>query len=238
MSLLEEFLNLVLPTQCAICGTSGSSICQDCQNEYFYQPRRVSRFDLSGFSSCLYEKEVAAVIQAAKEDGQTAILKTMAKSMAKSMAKIITTFAPADSIYLVPIPSKKSSTLNRGYNPTTLLAAGVARHLAQDFNLLVKVGDILKLNRDVLDQASLSGQERRNNLIGAMSLKKNLERQSVSNLGAVWLVDDVVTTGATIREAARCLREAGLSISGFLVFAETLPKNIRQNSKSGSKLAL
>jgi predicted amidophosphoribosyltransferase len=42
------------------------------------------------------------------------------------------------------------------------------------------------------------------------------------------LIDDVVTTGATLREAQRCLTEAGIKVQGFLTFAETPPRNIRK----------
>jgi predicted amidophosphoribosyltransferase len=42
------------------------------------------------------------------------------------------------------------------------------------------------------------------------------------------LIDDVITTGSTLREASRCLTEAGVTVQGFLTFAETPPQNIRK----------
>jgi predicted amidophosphoribosyltransferase len=42
------------------------------------------------------------------------------------------------------------------------------------------------------------------------------------------LIDDVITTGSSLREAARCLTEAGIKVQGFLTFAETPPQNIRK----------
>jgi predicted amidophosphoribosyltransferase len=87
---------------------------------------------------------------------------------------------------------------------------------------LITVSDVLTVSKEVEDQASLSGAERRNNLIGAMCTSAR------ASLGSVWLIDDIVTTGSTLQEAKRCLASQGVSVLGFLAFAETLPKS-RQN---------
>lgn len=76
------------------------------------------------------------------------------------------------------------------------------------------------------DQASLSGKDRRTNLIGSMAAAK-----LGSNFAAtakVILVDDIVTTGASLTEAKRCLEEIGVQVLGFVTFAETLPRNFQK----------
>ena len=125
------------------------------------------------------------------------------------------------------MPSKTKSFEARGYNPAKLLAQSVVRQIAKSENRLIQVFDCLRISREVQDQAALSGGPRRTNLVGAMSLK------SAPQVPIVWLVDDIVTTGATLQEAARCLAEAGIGVGGFLVFAETLPKN-RQKAHAKS----
>lgn len=171
----------------------------------------VNRFDLSGFAVCEYDSKAQILIHEFKENHQTQI----AAELAKSIAKLV----PDCCRILVPIPSKKSSFNKRGFVPAKLLALRVSSEVAKHQGRFIQVLDLLSYQRLVLDQAALSGHDRRNNLNGAFRLKAKVKAHQV------WLIDDVVTTGATVREAKRCLVEAGIGVAGFLSFAETLPKN-------------
>jgi len=224
VNVFEEFLNLVIPARCVLCKALGSPICPSCESQNFSSERGVKRFSLNGFAVCLYTEEIALLIHEFKENSQTALTKSMARNMAG--------LVPKECEVLVPMPSKQSSFENRGFNPAKLLASAVARSIAKNENRLIEVFDILSLNKSVSDQAALSGHDRRTNLIGAMSVNRNLPIGGPVQ-PRVWLVDDIVTTGATLREAARCLDEAGIKVAGFLAFAETLPRN-RQNSHAKS----
>lgn len=224
MNVFEEFLNFLMPAKCSLCGKSGSPFCAACQSASLLQTRLISRFDLHGFGVCEYTANIAKLIHDFKENSQTELARSMAIPLAKSV--------PSDCEVFVPMPSKKSAAQNRGFNPAKILAAALAREIAKTENRLVKVCDVLRLSRAVSDQAALSGQDRRTNLTGAMTTKRNAAKV-FSRLPSVWLVDDIVTTGATLQEAARCLKLAGVEVSGFLVFAETLPKN-RQKAPAKS----
>lgn len=215
MNLFEEFLNLVLPSHCVLCQRVGSSICIDCQAIHLAGSRVVARFNFQGLAVCEYTQNVAKVMHEFKENSAT----SLAQSMAVSLAALV----PATCKTLVPMPSKRQSFYKRGYVPAKVLAVAVAKQIASSQKRLIKVSDVLSISAEVKDQASLSGADRRNNLSGAMITKATV------GLGEVWLIDDIVTTGSTIREARRCLNAQGVSVAGFLAFAETLPKN-RQNS--------
>lgn len=214
MRVVDELLNFLLPTKCLACGGGEGPICESCINLFSNQQREVSRFDLVGFAVSDYSPTVARIVHELKENSQT----SLARSLAHPMAKIV----PEDCKVLVPMPSKKLSIEKRGFVPAKLLAASLAREVAAQQKRFVRVFDILTLNRDVQDQAGLSGHERRSNLVGAMAVTRPLHGFEV------WLVDDVITTGATVREAARCLMAAGVKVGGFLVFAETLPTNLKK----------
>jgi ComF family protein len=211
MDLLEDFLNLVLPSRCVLCKELGSPICLKCCTLHLAGRRVVNRFDLSGFAVREYDSTSQVLIREFKENHQTQI----ATAMAKSVAQLL----PSSCKVLVPIPSKKSSFQNRGFVPAKLLAHAVRNQVAKHDGRLIQVIDVLRFQRLVQDQAALSGHDRRKNLTGAFTLKAPVRAQEV------WLIDDVVTTGATMLEARRCLNEAGVGVGGFLSFAETLPKN-------------
>lgn len=226
VKVFEEFLNLVLPSSCVLCAQRGSPVCNRCQNEFAcsgYSVRR-SNFNgvtINGFAISQYDKNAATLVHELKENSQT----YLASVLAKQMAEALRTRVSADvRISLVPMPSKKMSFQKRGFNPAHLLAKKVAANLSIHGGLRIGVENCLSLNRQVLDQASLVGLERRENLREAMSLIKKPIAQEI------WLVDDVVTTGSTLLEATRCLGESGANVSGFAVFAETLPKNQQKAS--------
>lgn len=220
MSVFEEFLNLILPTTCVLCDALGSSVCDDCNGKISNAPIAISRFDFPGYRICTYTSGAAKLVHEFKEANQTSIASVFANAILPAMNNFELT-----AVALIPIPSKKKSFAARGFNPANEIAKSLSRKIAAQQNLLIPVCNILQLHRQVADQASLTGESRRTNLVGAMSLTK-----SPPDRGII-LLDDVVTTGATMREARRCLEEAGAKVIGFLAFAETLPKNKQNGHK-------
>lgn len=82
-----------------------------------------------------------------------------------------------------------------------------------------KVLSILKVNRDVRDQSKLSEKQRSQNLVGAFDcVSKNLH---LAQSSPIILVDDLLTTGATLREAVRALRQRGVIPIGAITAAHT-----------------
>lgn len=110
---------------------------------------------------------------------------------------------------LVPVPSRRSAARRRGGDHVLRLA----RHAGARLGLLTVSS--LRLARPVRDSAGLRGDERSANLAGAMAA-----RAGPAGTRAL-LVDDIVTSGATVREAVRALREAGWPVLGAVAVAAT-----------------
>ena len=217
MNLVEELLNILMPARCVWCRDLGSVICQACASKLKLTPRPISRLELHGFAIHEYSDAIATLIHEYKENLQF----SLAKNIAEAMLPAISNFDLAN-IALVPIPSKKSSFAKRGFNPAELLARQIVKLAARELKVLIPVSRCLRIHRAVDDQAALSGESRRTNLIGSMKIQG-----FPTGVSAV-LIDDVITTGSTLREASRCLTEAGVTVQGFLTFAETPPQNIRK----------
>jgi predicted amidophosphoribosyltransferase len=100
---------------------------------------------------------------------------------------------------VVPVSLHPSRLRSRGFNPAALLARSIARELGApvDPTALIRV-------RDTPSQTGLDRSARRRNVRGAFCARPRLLAPP-----RVWLVDDVVTTGSTVAEAARALRRAG-----------------------------
>jgi len=102
---------------------------------------------------------------------------------------------------VVPIPLHRKKLRERGFNQAELIAKVVAKHL----QVRLTKGN-LKRTKATITQTSLDRKERRRNLREAFTVK-NRDGFQAKN---VLLVDDVYTTGTTIKEAAKVLKEAGV----------------------------
>lgn len=228
MEIFDELINLLMPSACIICTAQGSNVCDSCVKKLAFIPRKISRQvigGLTGFATCEYNANVAKLIHEFKEGHQTSVAKVMTPAMSEAIGHF-----ESEKIVLVPIPSKRESFSTRGFEPASVLAKALARQVAKDRKELLRVERLLSFSQVVADQASLSGQDRRTNLVGSMVAKEPRKNQSGGKTRVI-LVDDIVTTGSTIAEGYRCLSVIGVEVVGFVAFAETLPKNLQKRHK-------
>jgi len=121
--------------------------------------------------------------------------------------------APVDLVLPVPLHVKKWQI--RGYNQAHLLAKPIATQLVlpYDDKLLMRVK-----NND--SQMGKTGSQRRKNLVNAFALQKKL----ASDIKHVMIIDDVVTTGSTVSEISKLLKQAGAETVTLVTVCLTLPK--------------
>jgi predicted amidophosphoribosyltransferase len=155
-------------------------------------------------------------------------LPTLAPDLAQVMSRRIP--APAAG-YLVPIPLATRRLRERGYNQ----AAALARALGAVWQLPV-AERLLSRTRDTGTQTALTPEARMNNVAGAFvaaapAAAAGAGRKGVAagegRSGAVILVDDVLTTGATLVAAANALGAAGWGAAAAVTFARALPYELR-----------
>jgi predicted amidophosphoribosyltransferase len=109
-------------------------------------------------------------------------------------------------VFIVPIPSSGNAVRRRGDMPLEILTRAAVRELGLTSREIL-VTPALRLRRRVADQSGLNHSQRADNLEGAMQVRP---RWQTSLHGvACLLVDDVLTTGATLVEARRALRAGG-----------------------------
>jgi predicted amidophosphoribosyltransferase len=114
--------------------------------------------------------------------------------------------------FLIPIPSRKSAVRRRGRQ----FIDDITRPASDRFR--IPIANPLIHAKKVRDQSGLNIEQRWNNLQNAFVVKKDY-----GHLGRVVLVDDLVTTGATLSEAARALRYAGIQVIGAVTAAVAQP---------------
>ena len=211
---LYPLLDLIYPKRCPGCHKPAVSICESCKIFWEKPPISIklsknSVSVLSVVSVAQYRNEVRAVLLAYKEDGEREAGKILTEALLQARRGISKHLV----CVFVPIPSNPKSVRRRGRDFMLDLCNQVAIQSGD------KVLSIIKVNRDVQDQSKLSEKERSQNLVGAFDCApKNLKLLAKF---PIILVDDLLTTGATLREAQRALRQRGVIPIGAITAAHT-----------------
>jgi competence protein ComFC len=196
-----DYLPLLHPPLCPICGRSiqKGSICSYCRNN--------TSLD-HGRAWLPFVPPVDTVLHHFKYQKKTTLAQLCGRAMA-SLVQHDAVLRTADCVMPVPLYWWKS--LRRGYNQSELLAATIA----DNCNLpLIRV---IKRTRNTRTQTRLNETARRKNVSGAfVAVNTAVENKNVL------LVDDVMTTGATMNECASVLKDAGAAAVYSCVAAITL----------------
>jgi ComF family protein len=141
------------------------------------------------------------------------------RDLAKPLGKIIINFLYQsklnflfnDSYFLIPISLHRKRLFERGFNQSELLT----REIAQEFKISI-LNNVLKRKHNTQSQTKLKEKERRKNIKNAFIC---LQPEIIKNKNII-LFDDILTTGSTLKEAARALKKAGAKTITGLVLAK------------------
>ena len=195
---------LVLPVDCAGCGTTGAALCRDCRLRLAPQVSSRTVGGMPVASAMVYAGVAQPVIVAFKNEGRTGLAPPLAAALHAAVAAAVQG-VEGDDLLLVPMATTRRSAVERGYDPVRLLLrrAGLPHT------------DALRLVRRPRDQVRLGREARFANVEHGMAARIPLPGRRVL------LVDDVVTTGATLTEAARSVHAAGGRVLGAATVATT-----------------
>ncbi|MFM1926671.1 MAG: hypothetical protein RLZ06_247 [Actinomycetota bacterium] len=211
MSAFAELLDIFLPAQCSLCHRLPSVICSECLKSFDGNSRSVQRGELRGISLFEFDERSSKLIADFKEKGQFAIANLLIDHLVNDSFRETLLEMQAD--VLVAVPSSSKGFAKRGFVPAQVIANRLARTLG--FKTTSKS---LWLTRTANDQAGLDQVARAENLVGAMKASIALSGKRVL------LVDDIVTTGSSLIEAARAASVVGAEVVGFATLAETILK--------------
>ncbi len=201
---LRDTLALLSPIECAGCGFHDRALCDACRQAL--HAMAVTR-DIDGLavsSAILYDGRVRQVLLAFKEHGRTDVFRALSSSLAAAVV-VAENRAARHAAELAPVPTSRSAYRRRGYDPVRLLVRGAGFRAAR----------VLVPARSTGMQKTLGVEARARNLGGAFVARKELTGRSFI------VVDDILTTGATLREAARAIRAAGGEVVGAATVAFT-----------------
>ncbi|MFD3697267.1 ComF family protein [Streptomyces sp. NPDC058646] len=208
----QELAGLVLPVDCAGCGAARVLLCAVCRDALSgasagpVRPSPPPRGLPAVHAAAVYEGAVRAVVLAHKERGALPLAGRLGTALAAAVRPALA--GAGGEVALVPVPSARRQVRARGHDPARRIALAAAARLRRA-GVPARVAPVLRQRRAVADQAGLGARQRRENLAGALEVCRDGTRVTAG--ARIVLVDDVMTTGATLAEAARAVRAAGLA---------------------------
>jgi predicted amidophosphoribosyltransferase len=198
---LRTLVDLLAPCRCGGCSAPGELLCPACRP---HAPIRVAGCAVSVTAAGPYADGLRKAVLRYKERGRHDLAAPLAALLAEAASGLV-----SPGTVLVPVPSSRAAARRRGGDHMHRLARRAGQRLG------IPAVPALRLVRAVRDSAGLGASERHTNLTGAMAA-----RPGPPGAAAV-IVDDIVTTGATLAESVRALRCAGWPIDGAAVVAIT-----------------
>jgi predicted amidophosphoribosyltransferase len=200
MKSFRALQEIIFPSRCLGCGQLGLEICSSCRKSWHPHIYRQWSQHLPTYpiySAVTYSPIAGKVLLAAKENNLAIADQLIYKALFQSL-----TFSLRENggDFLVSIPSRKSVARTRGRQFISTLAS----QLSEETGL--PAYENLEHTRRVRDQSSLDAKSRFDNLDGSMKSLNFLSGRAI-------VIDDLVTTGATLQEAVRALRNGGIEVA-------------------------
>ena len=197
-TMLAAGVDLLFPPACATCGKGGYRICPSCAQLVTPVPDTI----------CMQCGRVQATRRATCAQCQAAGPSPLQRVRAAALALPDWDGVRQSIDAVVPVPLHAQRRRERGYNQSELLAAALCRRSG-----LALAPDLLERQKETRAQVGLGALERQANVAGAFAARPAAAGRHIL------LIDDVYTTGATLRACAQALHEAGATQVSALTLA-------------------
>ncbi len=201
--IFKGFLDFLFPQKCLNCGVRGVIICNKCLMSF--PPPLILNVpnSRSTFAATSYDDEIVKkILWLLKYKG----VRTLAKPLADLIFSRLRDEMPQllknpEGIVIIPIPLSPKRLKERGYNQAELIARSLSDKMSVRF-----LPDVLYKKKDTVSQVEIKDRKKRLENVKGVFAVKNPE--AVKNK-VVILIDDVTTTGATLNETSRVLKQSG-----------------------------
>ena len=232
---LGDIADLVLGRRCIGCELAPTLLCSSCRNHMSGQALIARDLIFNDVSENLriplaiantYAPPLSTVIFKYKDNQIPELAHFLADLLAGAIEQIQVSsqFSPSE-IVLIPIPSRRGSRNQRGFDPMALIAQ---RLLQQGY----RTADALVDHRSSGRSKTLNIAERKSAAQNAFHMHNESITTQLSGHQVI-VIDDVTTTGATLREASELLMQAGIHVIGCASIAGSRKRDSNQLSKPG-----
>ena len=213
---LTNFLDYIFPQFCLACQKEGSIFCSDCLQDLQLLPIDKNPWPDDNFvfdecHICLdYHNPVVKKLIKKYKYGY---FNHLAEPIATIYIKKLQQLKIKNDTIICNIPLHKNKKKKRGFDQTALIAKNIS-HQTQTPYL-----DLLKRRRSTKTQAQLNKEQRQKNMQNAFMINDHIDYQSLKQKTII-LIDDIATTGTTLNEASKILKNAGFEYIICLALAK------------------
>lgn len=212
--IINNILNLVYPNACGFC----NKICKEClckkceikikKYEINLMQKNKNKYFDELFCIFKYENIIRETLIKYKFNNKPYIYKTFSKIILKN--KKTCGFLEKYDI-IIPVPISKKRKYERGYNQTELISKEISKKLNIKF-----INNILIKTIDTKAQSELNKKDRATNIKNVFEI---IDYEAIRNMN-ILIFDDIYTTGSTVNECARILKQVGAEKIGVLTIAK------------------
>lgn len=216
--LRDAALDLLLGGHCVGCDQPGRALCAGCAAGLSTTGRLAWPSPVPpGLAPPWAAEEYAGVVRAMVLAHKERRVLALARPLSRLLAAAVVAAGVDGPLVLVPVPSRPATVRSRGHDPMRTVTGLAAR------SLRATAVPLLRTRRGLLDQSGLDAGQRAANLAGSLCCPSaGLRRLARTQPRArVVVCDDVLTTGATAREAQRALESVGLEVAAIAAIAAT-----------------
>jgi ComF family protein len=198
--------SVLMPVDCAGCGRPDRALCLCCREALRPEPVRRRLTDGTPVVAALpYRGVLRRTLLEYKEGNRTDVSRVLAVPLTAAIVAARELAGGSAAAEVVPVPTSAAAYRRRGYDPVRLLLRRAG----------IPFSRVLARARGGTAQKTLGSADRRLNIAGTLRAMRPLAGRSFL------LIDDVLTTGATLEECARAIRAAGGSVTGAATLAFT-----------------
>lgn len=230
LSFLDAATDVLLGSRCVGCARPGRLLCPPCaamlrDAPHVAWPDPTPPGLVTPYAAAAYGGVVKDLVIGHKERRMLALARPLGGLLADAVEAALADGGPAGRtgpVALVPVPSRPSGVRARGHDPTLAMVRAAARVLGRS-GRVTTAPTLLRSRPGVVDQSGLDAVSRHHNLRGSMACSgRGLARLAHRHPRVhVVVCDDVLTTGATAREAQRALEAVGVEVLAIAVVAAT-----------------
>lgn len=202
---LNTVLDIIFPVNCISCKEKGVDLCIKCLLSFPEAERESADWIFPLFD--YRHPPIKKAVWFLKYKGKRRLAKVFAEAMYARILEELSDLATMENFHdaiLIPIPLAPKRERERGFNQATLICKALVK-LDKDINFKLEKNILIK-PKDTEHQARIKDRSKRlKNIVGSFVVK-NPEKIKNKN---IILIDDVTTTGATLREAKKILKQAG-----------------------------
>ncbi len=214
----KGFLSFFLESNCPLCDRPTEKvICVHCEEQLqqcrLHNPCQFGQQELPLFAWGSYDSTLSRAIKTLKYQNQPQLAEPMGQWLGEAWLNSDLGHK-SGRLIVIPIPSHPRKLAERGFNQAEL----IGRSFCQFTGFSLQTSGLVRV-KETEAMFGLNAKQREKNIADAFSLGKSFQRQTPPL--PVLLLDDIYTTGATIKAAAQTLRSNGIKVAGAIALATT-----------------